>query len=220
MIEIPRNLRGCCNFVWPSQIEISLKPRIRIAIALLTATSFAQNTSTTTTPANEGTASQGIRLSVFKPMLEMKTTYSDLNIFNNSQRLDNTYGIAFGYAKLPVQEIGFTANIAFIGSNPVFAATFGRIDGNIGYAFNKHINLKGGLNTMKFIGRSEIESKPGLGYQAGLGFQISKNAGLDIGYSEMNFSDKSPITIFDQKLGTINSDVKLTGLEVGLNATF
>lgn len=191
-----------------------------LAIALLTASSFAQNTSTTTIPANEGTASQGIRLSVFKPLLEMKSTYTNLTIFNDSQRLDNTYGIAVGYAKLPVQEIGFTTNIAFIGSNPVFGATIGRLDGNVGYAFNKYINLKGGLNAMKFIRQTEIDSTPGLGYQAGFGFQLNKNVGLDFGYSEMNCSDKSPLTVFDQKLGTINSDVKLTGVEVGLNATF
>lgn len=193
-----------------------------LAVVLLTSTSFAQNTSTAKLPVDDGIASQGIRISIVKPTLDMKATVKyQGSSFDGTGKPDSALGIAVGYAKLPVQEFGFTTNLALIEAKSESSANIARVDGNLGYAFNKYVNLKGGLNAMKFTSGNGVKDLDvGFGYQASLGFQLNKNAGLDIGYSESNISGKTPVTSNGQEIGKANIDVKMSGLEVGLNATF
>ena len=87
-----------------------------------------------------------------------------------------------------------------------------RLDGNLAYVFNEHINIKGGLNLSRLVADArEYKLLPGLGVQASVGIQFTKSFGVDFGFTRM----RQTATVF-------NTDVVLVvaGLEVGLNATF
>lgn len=188
---------------------------------ILSTSAFAQNTSTTQLP-DDGISSKGIRVSIVKPNLDVsvKANYSG-NSFSGSREIDETLGAAIGYASLPVAQLGYTANLAIMEAKTTSSANLVRIDGNIGYAFNNFVNLKGGLNVMKFTSGNGFEDfNAGLGFQASLGVQITKNFGIDIGTTEMNTSGKSAVTSNGVEIGKADTDVKLKGFEVGLNATF
>lgn len=198
------------------------KLTVFLAMALVASTSFAQNSSTAKMPQDDGISSQGIRVSIVKPTLDMKATvkYQGYS-FDGTGKPDSALGIAVGYAKLPVQELGFTTNLALMEAKSESSVNIARVDGNLGYAFNKYVNLKGGLNVIKFTSGDGLKDlNPGFGYQASAGFQLNKTVGLDVGYTESNTSGKTPVTSKGQEIGKANIDVKMSGLEVGLNATF
>ena len=194
-----------------------------LVIAILASTSFAQNKSTTQMQQDEGISSKGLRVSIVRPNLDgkAKANYNGLSL-DVSEKIDETLGIAIGYANLPVEEMGWTTNAAIMESkNNGTSANIARIDGSLAYAFNKYVNLKGGLNIIKFTsGKGVKDLNPGLGFQASAGLQITRNFGLDLGYVEMNASGKAPITYNGQEIGKADSDIKLTGFEIALNGTF
>lgn len=194
-----------------------------VVMALVTTNSFAENSLTATVANDESISSQGFRVSILKPTLDTKTTNKYQNFsFDGTSKPDSAIGLSVGYAKLPVQELGFTTNLALIEAKFERSANIARLDGNLGYAFNKFVNLKGGLNVMKFTSGGEVieDLNPGFGYQASLGFQLNQNVGLDVGFTEQNTSGTSPITVNGQQIGKADVDVKMSGLEIGLNATF
>lgn len=129
---------------------------------------------------------------------------------NDERTLDNTFGLSIGYANLPLRQIGWTANATYI---EIFLAgeKYGlvRTDANIGYGFTKNLNVKGGLNLAKFVAPERIrdEYNPSFGFQGGLGMQLSKNIGIDAGYTFM-------------KQTNTKQNIELAGMELGLNATF
>ena len=184
-----------------------------LTIALLASTVLAQNTSTTKMPTDE-ISSRGVRIGIVKPMLEYeaKVDYSG-NSFSFKDKLDEAIGFSVGYASLPVQEFGWISNLTYIDiKNQGTKSGLIRLDGNLAYAFTSFVNVKGGLNLSKFTSDGNMAKlDPSLGFQGGLGFQVTKNFGVDIGYTQMNQS------------GT-NSDLKLNfkvaGAEIGLNGTF
>jgi len=49
---------------------------------------------------------------------------------------------------------------------------------------------------------------------------LNKNVGLEVGYSELNTSGKSPITIYGQEAENVDVELKMSGLEVALTGTF
>ncbi len=202
-----------------------MKIKSFVISALLSTGAMAQNTSTTRFYENH-VSSQGIRLSFVKPTLESSTkAYLDGNYFGSSTTdMDAAQGVAIGYVNLPIQQVGYTSNLAVMEVKRGSSATLVRLDGNIGYALNNFINLKGGLNLMKFTSGGDLKDlNAGLGYQASLGFQLNRNIGLDIGMTEMNVAGKLPVTyegveFFETREADV--DYKLKGIEVGLNATF
>ncbi len=148
---------------------------------------------------------------------------------DSTAKFDSVFGVAVGYASLPVQELGFTTNLAYMEARKDRSANIARADGNLGYAFNNNVNLKGGLNILKFTSGTDLKDlNSGIGFQGSLGFQLNKTVGFDIGYSESNLSGTLPITstftsngkVISKEVGKGDVDVKLSGLEVGLNATF
>ena len=59
-----------------------------------------------------------------------------------------------------------------------------------------------------------------LGLQANVGVQITRNFSLEVGYTEMNTSGKTPVTVNGQEVGKADLDAKLSGAEIGLTGTF
>ncbi len=184
-----------------------------LVTALVASMSFAQNTSTAKM-SDDGIASKGVRISVLKPVLEaeIKASYKGQS-FGTKEKLDDALGFSVGYASLPVQELGWTANLAYMDvKNEGTSTGMMRADGNLAYAFTSILNVKGGLNLSKFTsGTNNEKLNPAIGFQGGLGVQVSKNFGLDIGYTQMNQSGS---------LDGVNVDIKESGLEIGLNGTF
>lgn len=169
------------------------------------ATSSTSMTNKTMTPNFEP---KGFRFSFFKPVLRMNVQAH--NRGNTEYTFDHTFGLSAGYAHLPLKEFGWTANVSYL---EIFYAGekigLARTDANLGYGFTKNLNVKGGLNLSKFIVPDRIrdEYNPAIGLQGSLGVQVTKNVGIDAGYSYM-------------KQTNTRETVELAGMELGLNATF
>lgn len=127
--------------------------------------------------------------------------------------MDSALGLSLGYASLPVQELGWTSNFTYMDIKNEGTTTGAvRADGNLAYAFNKTANIKGGLNLSKLTsGSNSNKLNPALGFQSGLGVQLTKNFGLDVGYTEMNQSGS---------IDGVSVDLKEKGMEIGVNGTF
>lgn len=194
-----------------------------LVIALIASTSFAQNNLRTKVPVVEKNeiVSEGIRISIIKPPKEMKgiVSYSGASA-DQTANADSTIGVSVGYAKLPIQNIGYTTNLAFIeAKHNGVSANIIRADGNVAYTFNKYVNIKAGLNISKFTSGNYLKDfDPGFGFQTSLGFQLNKKIGLEVGYSEINSSGSA--LFFSNQSEKFNYEFKMHGLEVGLNATF
>jgi len=194
-----------------------------LTMALLTSASFAQNTSTQKIPTDDGISSKGFRISYVRPNLSYKIEVSGNGIpsFDFSGKLDETNGLSFGYASLPIQAIGWTSNATLLEiKNEGSSTQIGRLDGNLAYAFNKYVHTKGGLNLSKFV-KSDNSDKlsAGVGFQGGLGLQMTKNLGLDVGYTEIRQSGKMTAT-GSSVSQDFNVDYKESGVEFGLTGTF
>jgi hypothetical protein len=184
-----------------------------LTMAFLTSTTYAQNASTAKMPIDDGMSSIGFRISLVKPMLDadIKASYKG-NSFGNKEKLDETLGLSVGYARLPIQELGWTANAAFMEIKSEGTTTgLARIDGNLAYAFTSIVNIKGGLNLAKLTSGGGSNYSAGLGIQGSVGIQLSKNFGIDLGYTQMNQSGST---------NGANVALKEAGMEIGLNGTF
>jgi hypothetical protein len=151
---------------------------------------------------------KGLRVSVFKPVLNLHQKVRGQG--EGDQSLDNTFGFSLGYANLPYKQVGYTTNAAYI---EIFQAGekigLVRADANVGYGFEKNLNVKGGLNLSKFIipNRIRDEYDPNIGVQASLGLAVTKNVGIDAGYTWMKHTNS-------------NTELVLSGFEIGVNGTF
>lgn len=186
-----------------------------LVAALLTATAFGQEVSTLKTSVpSDGISSKGFRVAIVKPMLsaDVKASYRGQSASAN-ETLDSALGLSLGYASLPVQELGWTSNFTYMDIKNEGSTTGAiRADGNLAYAFTQIVNIKGGLNLSKLTsGSNKDKLNPAIGFQGGVGIQITKNFGLDVGYTEMNQSGS---------IDGVSIDLKEKGMEIGLNGTF
>jgi len=196
--------------------------KIFLAVLAVSTSSFAQNTSTVQVSAQDGYSSRGVRISLVRPNLDYKGTVKYQNFsFDGSGSYDSALGLGIGYVNLPIQELGWTTNLTLMEIKKDSSGNLVRLDGNLGVAVTQFVNLKAGLNVMKITSGSNIDNlNPGLGYQASVGFQINKNLGLDLGYTELNTSGNAPITSNGKEIGQANVTYKISGIEIGLNGTF
>lgn len=143
---------------------------------------------------------------------DIKASYQGYSA-SNSETLDSALGFSLGYASLPVQELGWTSNLTYMDIKNESATTGAvRLDGNLAYAFTQIANFKGGINFSKLTsGSNSSKLNPGIGFQGGLGVQLTKNFGLDVGYTEMNQSGS---------IDGLQVDLKEKGMEIGVNGTF
>ncbi|MEN0060328.1 MAG: hypothetical protein AAGB31_15925, partial [Bdellovibrio sp.] len=182
-----------------------------LATVFVASISFAQNTSTAKLSTEDNISSKGFRVGIVKPILkadiEVSSSYGSAS---GSSNLDEALGLSLGYASLPIQELGWTTNITYIDiANAGSSVGIARVDGNLAYAFTSVINLKGGLNLSKFIsgdGHENIDT--GVGAQGSLGVQLTKNFGLDLGYTHMRQSSST---------GGFEVEITEAGFEIGLN---
>ncbi len=184
-----------------------------LGVLLLGSASMAQNISATKMPSADYEPRR-VRIGVLAPLLDASFKVSNEGQSKtSSESIQDSLGISAGYANLPLQELGWTANGSYMriaNGGPSFGLA--RVDGNLAYAFSEVMNVKGGLNLSKFISGGDLPKlDASLGVQLCLGFQMTKSFGLDIGYTQMNQSGK-----FDD----FNLELKESGLELGLYGTF
>lgn len=205
-----------------------MKSNFIVSLAIVSAigsVSFAQfSNSNTSTYKPEETVS-GVKLSLMIPMLFAKVTAKATDLqtgesFSDSNRESvDTLGFGVGYSYVPVQSIGFTGQVGFLSINGEDGAddvSIVRYDANATYGLNEMVYFKGGLNYADITNSDLKEFKGSIGAQVGMGFQFSKNVGLDLNYGLMTFSSN-----FGENEGVeARAEIELSGLELGLTATF
>ncbi|MNJ94701.1 hypothetical protein D3C87_124030 [compost metagenome] len=192
-----------------------------VAMTLLASVSLAQDTTSSKMAMPEIYSSKGIRVSLLRPALDAKLKFTMAGESATAKGdMTDFFGLGVGYANLPVGQVGWTGNVAYLKPDVESGGTaMLRGDGNVAYTFTRLVNVKGGLNVMKIIGNSQAEKfNAGIGAQASVGLQLTRNFGLDLGYVMMRNSAK----LTGQGLTSSNIDVELEtyGFEIGLNGTF
>ena len=189
------------------------------ALLLVSSTSFAQNTSTSQIENRNAVSSEGFRVSLLRSDLDAKAKIEldSRTVTGDKIEIDRAMGVAIGYASLPIQQLGWTANLAYMElKEDDVKIKVARIDANLAYAFDSLINIKGGLNVSDLrVKNSDVNYKPAVGLQAGIGLQITKNFGLDLSYVNMRNTAEIPV-------GSKTADVTVTldGPELALTGTF
>jgi hypothetical protein len=197
-----------------------------LAIAtFLSSVSFAQFSNSNTSSYKPDETVSGVKLSLMIPMLFAKVTAkaTDLQtgISDSASTRDSvdTLGFGVGYSYVPVESIGFTGQVSFLTIDNDTDAEDVRIlryDANATYGLNEMVYLKGGLNYADITNSELKEFKGSVGVQIGMGFQFSKNVGLDLNYGLMTFSNN----LSEEGVVDAKAEIELSGLELGLTATF
>lgn len=193
----------------------------------MSSVSFAQFSNSNTSTYKPEVAAQGVKVSLLLPVLTAKSKYSDTYEENGVMIKDSgktsddnfsTVGLALGYSNLPVQSLGFVGQLAYVSINPDESSLnldLIRVEGNLGYAINQMFYLKGGLNLPSIMTKEFKELDEQIGYQAGLGIQFTKNLGVELNYSVMNFEIQD-----EDDFSSFKSELEFSGLEIGLTGTF
>jgi hypothetical protein len=137
-------------------------------------------------------STQGVRVALLKPFLNRGITAEGRRIKIGD--IKDSLGYAIGYAHLPIRELGFTTNLAYLAFWESEDSLV-RLDGNLGYAFDEIVNFKGGLNGSQVTGFREPRLGAALGIQAGVGFQINPLFGIDISYVMMRQTGSSSVAM-------------------------
>lgn len=167
------------------------------------------------------TTSEGLRIRIFKPQYKIhaKVKFNSNGVKSSDTGtidLDMGNGLAVGVVSLPVNQIGYIAEINYIELKVNDSSTNTvRLDGNGAFAFNNHIYANSGLNYTQYVGKRGKDIKGDFGFQAGVGLKATANFGVDLTYSESNLSSKSTYEGFSSK-----ADMKIKGYEIGLSGTF
>lgn len=130
---------------------------------------------------------------------------------------DYSQGLKFGYAYLPVRDLGYIADFDYVEVSMGNRSTnIARLSGNAAVAITPIINIHAGLNYTDWVGKHASRFSPGFGNQVGVGFQITRNFGFELNYSESNVD--FDIKGFDNLI--VNGDLKFKGYDFNLIGTF
>jgi hypothetical protein len=137
-----------------------------------------------------------------------------------SPSVNYSNALKFGYAFLPVGSIGYIADLDYIEVNlEEKSNNLGRLSGNAAFAINKLFNVHFGINYANLIGKGASKWDAGYGKQLGVGYQITRNFGFELNYSETNISSSVPIdAIIPGAVASI--DLKLRGYDLNFIGTF
>lgn len=206
-----------------------MKTLLIAVLSVFTVSAFGQSISTqleTDAPAVK--ASTGVRVSIIKPMFEQRYSSFFPQTGGTKKRTlgseQDSFGLAIGWADIPVRELGWSMNLAYIdlgdgdknqkteGGLEVEADGLARADFNFAYGFTSKFTGRIGANVAKFTqGEVGRELAAGLGAQGSLGFQLTKELGIEAGYSAMTVGGNNK---GGRRTGTIS------GAEVALTGTF
>ena len=157
---------------------------------------------------------QGLRLSIIKPSVEVEFKASQRGESgSDSDKVDDAFGFSIGYAKLPIQQLGYLANVNYFNYHDSrWSANLLRVDVSFGYAFNDKINLKAGFNMSKFTDGQYFEDlDPAFGAQVGANYRLTQIVGVEMSYVRMNQSGI---------IEGVSYDLNQTGFEMSLNVMY
>lgn len=166
---------------------------------------------------------KGFRLGISKPFYSTSVDIS-INALNMSDSedpgVDYANGLKLGYAQLPVQAFGYIADIDFlevsIGDK---SANLLRVAGNAAFAFTSQINVHAGFNRTDLVSKGASKWDAGTGTQIGVGYQLTRQMGLEFNYTVMNLSQEVPFNIMGTN-GEASLDLRLRGYDLNFVATF
>jgi long-subunit fatty acid transport protein len=181
---------------------------------------------------------KGFKVSLGASSLELNI---DLPTGNSvTEDLDTSSQITFGYSNIRANKIGFNADLSYLsgemaGQDSDFKIIEDnlRISANATYGINDKIYAFGGLNSSSYTSKTfsfgtstlEIDHTPGIGYQLGMGYQITKNIGIELAYLTMNSKmTLSGGDIYDEQdnlIGdSVDYDIETKGTQINLIGTF
>lgn len=203
--------------------------KLAVILPFLAFTALAQTSSNRTSAKSiekptlaAGIVTDGVRIGIFKANYEgiLKFSGQVNNLVSYSERftvdLDTSNGLSVGYISVPIRSIGYdmSASLMEIILNDR-SANLVRVNSNATYGFTKKLYSKLGLNYSKYVGRGARNFDGDVGYQFGLGFQVTPRFGLDLTMSETKMA-------YNEQVGSENYavDYRFRGLEMGLTSTF
>jgi hypothetical protein len=166
-----------------------------------------QSVSTQPTSSSTDVIAQGFRVNVVKSFLTGKISAGG---YTFSGEVKQSFGLGLGYADIRPRDIGWIADAQYDSLEPRSSVV--RIDGDITYGFDRIGYLFGGINVSRVNGVNNATVTPGLGIQFGIGANITKSVGADLGYVMWNNSL--------QGSGNQTAELTISGLELKVHATF
>lgn len=186
---------------------------------------------------NKNTLAQGFKLALGASSLDMEFKADGETLKDD---LDGGGAVTLGYNKILNQEIGFNAQLVFIGGEPKdqkdsdfnLAEDMIVISANATYGINDKLYGFAGINSSRYSDKTyflsygdydyatlKIENDSGIGYQLGAGYQLSKNFGLELSYTKMSSSATATISS-DEETTTLDYDIETSGTQINLIGTF
>ena len=163
-----------------------------------------------------GNVANGFRVAVLRPSLKYRfEAESEGRKAHNSEFIDETWGLSAGYAYIPVRRLGFVGSVASMElEESGQTLNLARAEGNIAYAFNNIIYIRGGLNFSGYTSREWNDLfNPSFGVQAAGGVQINRYIGAELGFTIMNQTGEA----FQDR---VDLNTRVSGLDLSLHATF
>jgi len=176
---------------------------------------------------NEMMVSEGIRFVLMKPFYDnkFKVSVSDgVDSASDSNKVDGEpdFSIGAGYAYIPLRSFGFLGLLSYFETDIDDASSSDQakiavLEGNATYGFAPQFYGKAGLNILRIVGgNKELEKfDTNIGLQAGLGFEVAPNFGLELNYKRISAER-------DMNIEGLSVDAEFIqyGPEFGVHATF
>ncbi len=191
--------------------------KLAIGILLSMSTSaFAQSSGTISTkiektPVSGEEISRGIRVSVTKSLMHANLSEP---VGSTAGDAKQQVGVGIGYASIRTLDVGFMGNVIYDtfkadGDNVGMA----RIEGNATYGLQKIGYGFLGLNVSQIISGvdSRLTKNPGIGWQFGIGANVTRLLGVDVAYVMEANKLSGPAG---------SADLSMTGVELRVHATF
>lgn len=178
---------------------------------------FCQETTVTTSAEKSSLASlHGLRLTLFRPILKIETGLKAEHLESMDNSIDEAWGAALGYAQLPPHGMAWTTNLAMLQAKDQRESVTGwRVDGNLGFAFNRQFHAKAGFNLSNFYWDKIKKESPFVGNQVSVGYQFSPHIGFEVAYVVMRQSATVTTGSFTQNL-----DFTESGPEIAITGTY
>ena len=172
---------------------------------------------------DDSMVAKGIRISLTQSILDSvilnKTfqTGTASTTENSKGRLSHDFGFSVGYAYVRKLKPGFMGKVLYSQYSSELKSL--RYEASAALGLASQVYIHGGANIHQF---SQVNSKteglnPGVGFQAGVGVQISENFGLDISFVNLNNDGVFENISTNEKFDTY---FNAQGFELSLHGTF
>jgi hypothetical protein len=174
------------------------------------AQSSSEQVSTTKAQADPVFFDHGLRFSLLFPNLNETFQTSD---FKKEQRLKYSLGVAIGAASISQEEIGASTNLALLQLNALDHQSYLiRVDASLTYGFSKKFNVKAGVNLATPVAPTNDHSAMSPGFQTSVGYQVSREFELDLGYVFMKSTFSTD--------GDFTNQLTYSGFEIAMSSAF